>query len=124
MARIKEAEKEKIILNHMRALGISREEAEQLFEDDEKDWIGADGEKMTQDAKSLRRYEQADKTKRKRSTPVRKENPEKRNILTELYKTLIGIADCATITNPERIIAFTIGENDYEVTLTQKRKQK
>ena len=124
MARIKEAEKEKIILNHMRALGISREEAEQLFEDDEKDWIGADGEKMTQDAKSIRRYEQADKTKRKRSTPVRKENPEKRNILTELYKTLVGIADCATITNPERIIAFTIGENDYEVTLTQKRKQK
>ena len=124
MARIKEAEKEKIILNHMRALGISREEAEQLFEDDEKDWIGADGEKMTQDAKSIRRYEQADKTKRKRSTPVRKENPEKRNILSELHKTLIGIADCATVTNPERIIAFTIGENDYEVTLTQKRKQK
>lgn len=124
MARVKEAEKEKIILNHMRALDISREEAEQLFEDDEKDWIGADGEKMTQDAKSIRRYEQADKTKRKRPTPVRKENPEKRNILTELYKTLIGIADCATVTNPERIIAFTIGENDYEVTLTQKRKQK
>lgn len=124
MARIKEAEKEKIILNHMRALDISREEAEQLFEDDEKDWIGADGEKMTQDAKSIRRYEQADKTKRKRSTPVRKENPEKRNILSELHKTLVGIADCATVTNPERIITFTIGENDYEVTLTQKRKQK
>lgn len=124
MAKVKEAEKEKIILNHMRALGISREEAEQLFEDDEKDWIGADGEKMTQDAKSIRRYEQADKTKRKRSAPVRKENPEKRNILTELHKTLVGIADCATVTNPERIIAFTIGENDYEVTLTQKRKQK
>lgn len=34
------SEKEKAILDYMKKLDISREEAEQLFEDDENDFIG------------------------------------------------------------------------------------
>ena len=37
------SEKEKIILDYMKKLDISREEAEQLFEDDENDFIGEEG---------------------------------------------------------------------------------
>ena len=32
--------------------------------------------------------------------------------------------DNPTITNKERQIAFSVGDNDYELTLVQKRKKK
>ena len=43
-----ENEKEKQILQYMSSLEISREEAEQLYEDDLEDYIGEDGEEMTE----------------------------------------------------------------------------
>ena len=58
----------------------------------------------------------------------RKENPTKAAIIAELAKFLTETSENAcemvTITNAERQIAFKIGENDYELTLVQKRKPK
>ena len=40
-------DKEKQILTYMEKLKISRKEAEELWEDDQEDFIGDDGEEMT-----------------------------------------------------------------------------
>jgi len=58
----------------------------------------------------------------------RKKNPTKGAIIAELAKFLTEQSENATenvnITNAERQIAFTIGDNDFELTLVQKRKPK
>ena len=58
----------------------------------------------------------------------RKENPTKAAIITEIAKFLAENSENACenvkIANKERQIAFRIGENDYELTLVQKRKPK
>lgn len=80
----------------------------------------------------------ANVTERKRKTPTvynfdtsnkkRKENPTKSGIISEIAKFLQeqseNAVEAVNITNPERQIAFTIGENSYELTLVQKRKPK
>ena len=58
----------------------------------------------------------------------RKPNPTKGAIIAELAQFLAENSENACenveITNKERQIAFKIGENDYELTLVQKRKPK
>ena len=62
------------------------------------------------------------------STKKRKENPTKGNFMallaTILTKNAEFGAENVEITNKERQIAFTIGENAFELTLVQKRKPK
>ena len=48
-------EKEKQILKFMESLKISREEAEQLWEDDQEDYIGEEAEEMTRKAKEIKK---------------------------------------------------------------------
>jgi hypothetical protein len=80
----------------------------------------------------------ANVTERKRKAPTvynfdtsqkkRKENPTKSGIISEIAKFLAEASENActdvNITNPERQIAFIIGDNTYELTLVQKRKPK
>ena len=58
----------------------------------------------------------------------RKENPTKAGIIAEIATFLTENSAYATenveITNKERMIAFKIGEEKYEITLIQKRKPK
>ena len=58
----------------------------------------------------------------------KKENPTKANIIALLATNLTENGDfCAEnveITNKERQIAFTVGDNAFELTLVQKRKPK
>ena len=58
----------------------------------------------------------------------RKENPTKAGIIAELAKFLEENSENACenveITNKERQIAFKVGENDFELTLVQKRAKK
>lgn len=122
----------------MRILDISEEEALQVIADDKA--IDR-GERMAFDlpielekeAKKL-----ANVTERKRKAPTvynfdtskkkRKENPTKSGIISEIAKFLEEKSENACenvkITNAERQISFTIGENSYEFTLVQKRKPK
>ena len=119
-------------------LKCSREEALQVIADDKA--IDR-GQKMPFDLD-----DEAEKVARKfaktgtRKTPTaykldntggkrsRKENPTKASIISELAKFLETDSENAcvnvSITNKERQIAFTIGENSYELTLVQKRKPK
>ena len=59
---------------------------------------------------------------------IRKENPIKAGVIARLAKFLEENSENACenveITNKERQIAFKIGENDFELTLVQKRAKK
>lgn len=58
----------------------------------------------------------------------RKENPTKAAIIAEiaefLQKNSENAVENLAVLNKERQISFQIGENTYEITLTQKRKPK
>ena len=58
--------KDEIIKQYMESLQISIEEATQLWEDDQEDYIGEDGEEMTTKAKSIKRYEQSAEPRKER----------------------------------------------------------
>ena len=119
---------------HMKTLGLSREDAIQLVLDDK---AIDKGEKMDFDLtpeqkKVSKKYTGTGTKKRtvyKFDTKKRKkENPVKQTIIAEIEQFLLkNDAICAEnveITNKERQIAFKICENDYELTLVQKRKPK
>lgn len=113
------SEKEKAIRNYMENLQISREEAEQLWEDDQEDYIGEEGEEMTAKAKKIKRYEQTDKPKTKTAKP-KKLDDEKVALITFLAAALEQGGYNPTIANAQKEITF----GEYSVTLTKHRPPK
>ena len=114
--------KEEQIKSYMTKLKISREEAEQLWEDDQEDYIWEVGEEMTKKAKEIKRYEKADKPKSK-SKKERKIDENKLLILDKLHKTLETFVK---ITNrkTETEISFVYNDESYTLKLTKHRKEK
>ena len=125
--------KEEEIQKHMQVLGLTREEAEQLWEDDNSDFVSEEMAEMERKAKANRRYEQSDKprAKAKREPKI---DQEKVNILVEIKgamvnrSSIIGDGDWdfenVDIVNPQREITFRIGENEYSLVLTKHRPKK
>lgn len=62
----------------------------------------------------------------KRKAPTRKPDQVKRDLIQSLYQHMSNYAGVTTceVTNIERIIAFSIGDDNYEITLSKKRKPK
>ena len=130
----------------MKKLGYSDAEIQQMLADDK----AVDrGEQMEWDLtpeehKKAMKYANSDEKKKKTdeksakkgatnynfdtSTKKKKENPTKSNIIALLATILAENGDFSAenveITNKERQIAFTVGENAFELTLVQKRKPK
>ena len=118
----------------MFALKCTEEEALEVIEADEKidkgertDFdLSKEQEKLAlkMSAVTDRKSKNADSQRGK----VRAENPTKSGIITEIAEFLTEKSNFACenvdITNKERQIAFSIGENNYEITLVQKRKKK
>jgi hypothetical protein len=113
-------EKEKAIKNYTEKLKISREDAEQLWEDDQADYIGEEGEKMTENAKELRRYEKG-KSSRKKMVKERKVDTIKKHLFDLVIN---GIAE--EVEQIERhnevSIAFVYNNENYSLKLTRHRK--
>ena len=124
--------KEQAIEQYMKSLDISREEAEQLWEDDQADYIGEEGEEMTAKAKQIRRYEQADKPRAK-APREKKLDEEKVQILAWLEGAMVGRHSLieegewdfenVIIANPQKEITFTVGGNEYSISLIKHRKK-
>ena len=113
-------------------LGLSREEALQTLADDADIDKGKpkDFDLSAEQLKNAKQYTKVG-TRKTSTTPTkreRKENPTKALIIAELFKFLGENAEISAenleILNKERQIFFKCGENDYEITLTQKRKPK
>ena len=115
-------EKEKEIQKFMTLFKISREQAEQLWEDDQEDWIGEDGEEMTRKAKEVKRYEKADKPKSK-VKKERKVDEEKKYLLDILHKALSPLVEITGI-KTETEISFVHKDEKYTIKLTKHRKEK
>ena len=112
----------------MRSLGVTEAEAKLIAEEDKA--IDR-GERMDFDLSP--EAEKAAKkmanvgTRKTASEPVerkRKENFTKANIIAEVAKFLKNLGENVQITNKERQITFSIGSEDFEFTLVQKRKPK
>lgn len=113
-------------------LGLSREEALQTLADDADIDKGKpkDFDLSAEQLKNAKQYTKVG-TRKTSTTPTkreRKENPTKALIIAELFKFFSENAEISAenleILNKERQIFFKCGENDYELTLTQKRKPK
>ena len=115
--------REETILSYMKSLEISREEAEQLYEDDLEDFIGDEGEQMTEKAKQIKRYEKAEKPKAERKPKERKVDQTKGFILGELHKTLETFVEITNV-KTETEISFVYNDESYTLKLTKHRKGK
>jgi hypothetical protein len=123
-----ENQKERI----MKILNVSPQEADEILAYDKL----VDQGKPTpydlskEEEKKLRKYRQADRkpTAYKFDKRERKPNATKGGLIQELFEFLSGASSFATenveITNKERQVRFSIGEDTFELTLVQKRKPK
>ena len=104
----------------MQALEISKQEAIEMWLDDNDYTVNEEVETLTKKAKENRRYEKSDKP-RKQTTRERKVDEEKKKLLTgfKIYAEGAG----ATVTNVknEAEFSFTLGENSYTVKLVKHR---
>lgn len=119
-------------------LGMTKEEAEAMLAEDKRIDRGEvmEWDLPPEEHKKAMKYANSDEKKKKAPTAYnfdtskkkRKENPTKANIIALLATILSENSDfCAenvTIPNKERMIAFTVGDNAFELTLVQKRKPK
>lgn len=111
---------EKLIAKHMASLGISREEAIQLIEDDKAIDRGAKlfelDPELEKGAKKARQAERkVNTTTAKRE---KKAKPEKAEICSAMMDGLrvLGVEDF-TVNNPEREFVFIHNGTKYKVTL-------
>lgn len=109
--------KEQIIQNYMKSLEISREEAEQLYEDDKEDFIGEEGEKLQAKANQVK--PKADRKKKVSKPKERKVDTEKLEILTLVKNCLEQNGYEVEL---EKEIAIHFGE--YTLKLTRHRPPK
>ena len=118
--------KEQQILHYMKSLQISRTEAEQLWEDDKEDFIGEEGEEMTQKAKQVKRYEQADKPKEKKKREV-KLDEDKVQIIDTLYTFALNSElpiRNLFVKNVQKEITFEMNGCEYSLNLVKHRPSK
>ena len=118
--------KEKEIVHLMKSLDISREEAEQLWEDDNNDYESDEMKEMAEKAKKNGLLKvgarQAGPTTEKKPRE-RKPNEDKRFLIDCLFDSLKDFDNCE-IVNPERQIDFLLNGVHYSVTLTAHRAPK
>ena len=121
-------EKEKTIQLYMSKLDLSREEAEQMWQDEQEDNLPD----LTAEQKAVvKEMTQADR--KKESTPrkrERKPDNDKRLLVSVLHGFLHDFLFASQdhlhceMTNPEREIEFTFRGNLYRLTLSKPRKEK
>ena len=121
------ADAEREITQQMKAEGCSREFAEATWMENQEELDCAELDKMDKEAKKNGATKivatSEDKPKKKRAP--HKPNEEKREIIKDLFDILpkfVGMNH--TIVNPEREIAFSMGDHEYSLTLVQHRKKK
>lgn len=126
MAKRTPEQYEALILNHMRSLGCTREEAIDLIEcDDEIDHGNTELFALTAEQKKLvRQVTKADRDpeKRKSVKRERKVDEDKKILIEMLEKALTGCENVSVKNEAE--ISFIFNENTYTVKLTKHRAKK
>ena len=118
------------IAKAMKSLELTKDEAIQMWLEDEGYLDNEEQEALEKKAKESRitaTIHQAKNTQAKKKTQkerVRKENPTKEMVIAEIAKILPNFAENVEITNVSKYISFTIGDEKFEINLIQKRKPK
>ena len=134
MATLKEIERQK---DAMRKLGMTEEEIEELMEYDKEIDKGKknlehdltkEQEKQARAVANQKRGADRPTEEKEKKPKKTKENPTKELVIAEIARFLTENAEISAenveILNKTRQIAFKIGENNYEIALTEKRKPK
>lgn len=120
---------DKEIESAMSNLDLTREDAIQMWLEDEGYLENEEQENLCQKAKENRvtatvHQAKADKPKKTQKERVKKENPTKERVIAETAKMLEGLAVNVEITNKTKLISFELDGNKYEFNLIEKRKPK
>lgn len=119
--------KEQEIQHLMKSLDISRQEAEQLWEDDNNDYESDEMRAMGENAKKNGLLKvgarQTVDPKGQKKVRERKPNEDKRYLMDCLHDTLKDFDECVVV-NPERQVDFVLNGVHYSVTLTAHRAKK
>lgn len=124
--RIPDTEIERLV----KSMKIDKEDAIQIWLEDEGYLINEEQEELTKKAKENKSHKIA-KAERKAPIVLKnkkertvKENPTKEMVIAEIAKILPNFATDVNIENKAKIITFRIGEEEYKIDLIQKRKKK
>lgn len=125
----KELEKQ---IEACRKLGMTDEEIKEMLDDDKAiDRSGTsskvfDWELDPEEHKKAVKYANSDekKSKGEKKKPTRKADNVKREIIQLLFDCVDVNYPGAVIDNPEKYIKFTIGEDEYTISLIKHRKPK
>lgn len=121
---------DKEIENYIKTLDLSKDEAIQMYLEDEGYLENEEQEILCQKAKENRvtatvHQAKADAPKRKtQKERVQKENPTKEKVILETFELLKTFAENVEITNKTKLISFELNGNKYEFNLIEKRKPK
>ena len=124
--KIPDAEIEK----SMKALELSREEAIQMWLEDEGYLENEEQEALDAKAKASRitatihQASAKDVKKKTQKERVQKEDSTKEMIIAEIAEMLPKLAENVQILNKNKLISFQIGEDLFEIDLKRKRKPK
>lgn len=114
--------REEQIVNYMKKLDLSREQAEELYNADLNDDIGEEGEELTRKAKEMgRHYEQ--KGERKKTTRERKVDIDKVEIMQTIQSALEKfVKNLQEKTESE--CSFTYKDCEYSLKIIKHRPKK
>lgn len=114
----------------MKVLGITQNEAIQVWLEDEGYLENEEQERLEKLAKenritaTIHQASAKDPKKKTQKERCRKENPTKEMVIREIAAMLPKFAENVEILNIGKLISFSIGEEKYEIDLKQKRKPK
>lgn len=111
------------IEKNMKVLEISKKEAIEMWLDDNDYTENEVVEELTAKAKTVKRYEKADKP-RKATTKERKVDEEKKRLLDLCRVPIEGAGGIITNVKNEAEFSFTFGDNCYTVKLVKHRPPK
>lgn len=114
----------------MKSLELTKEEAIQMWLEDEGYLENEEQEALEKKAKdnritaTIHQASAKDPRKKTQKERVRKENPTKEIVIREIAALLPKFAEDIEVLNVGKLISFRIGEEKYEIDLKQKRKPK
>lgn len=126
IVRIPDSEINKFVANH----GITKDEAVQMWLEDEGYLENEEQEALCQKAKENRItatiHEASAKDPRKKTQRerVKKEDPTKEMIIAEIAKLLPNFAENVKVENAGKLITFTIGADNFKLDLIRQRAKK
>lgn len=117
--------------NMMKNLDIDMDEAVFTWLEDEEYLINEEQAELTKQAKENKsikiigaKAEKKVAAKKTQKERVVKENPTKEMIISAIAELLPNFAQNVVVENKGKLITFTVGEDEFKLDLTQKRKPK